>query len=44
MKCGFCNAQGTPTGSTSTMSGQRVVIIYCRTCRAILGAAAKIES
>lgn len=43
MKCGFCNTQGTPTSGIYTLSGQRVVIIYCARCDAVLGAAAKIK-
>jgi hypothetical protein len=41
MKCGFCNIQGMPASGIYTFSGQRMVVIYCRGCGAIFGAASK---
>jgi hypothetical protein len=39
MRCGFCGESTAPLGISWTVPGQRVVVLQCSSCQAVLGAA-----
>ena len=38
MKCGFCGNSTAPLGMSWNVSGQKVVVLQCSSCQAVLGA------
>jgi protein-arginine kinase activator protein McsA len=39
MKCGFCGQNTAPLGMTWSTSGERLIVLVCGRCQAVLGAA-----